>query len=360
MENELQNKTILIVDDEAVNLTVLEAMLLPLGCTVVKAGNGEDGLNILRESHPDVVLLDAMMSGLDGFEFLRQVKANPATRRIPVVMVTALSQTRDRVRAFEMGADDFLSKPVDKSELRARVRSLVKVKEFHDHMIRHQVRLEREVARQTAALQESYERIKVASLDTILRLSRAAEFRDEETGNHIHRMSHIAQVIARQLGLDDERILYAAPMHDIGKIGIPDHILRKPGKLSVEEWEVMQTHTTIGAHILSGSDVGYLQTAYNIAIAHHEKWDGSGYPRGLAGEDIPMESRIAAVADVFDALTSVRPYRQQPFALNQATAMIEEQAGTMFDPQVVEVFLAVQDDVWKIKLQDATGVCSLV
>ena len=266
-------------------------------------------------------------------------------------MVTALKEVADRVKALEAGADDFLTKPVDKTELRARVRSLLKVKAYNDHMLTYQKELEDEVSRRTLQLRNAFENVKKGSLETIFRLSKAAEYKDEDTGAHIKRMSHYSAAIARKMGLNDrtaEAILYAAPMHDIGKIGILDKILLKPGKLDSIEWEIMRQHAVIGGKILEGSDSGFIRLAEVIALTHHEKWDGSGYPRNLRGKRIPLAGRIVAIADVFDALTSRRPYKE-PFALEKAYAIMKEGCGTHFDPNVVDAFFAVEKEILSIK-----------
>ena len=266
-------------------------------------------------------------------------------------MVTALNEVQDRVRALEAGADDFLTKPVDGSELKARVQSLLKVKAYNDHMRHYQEELEAAVAKKTDALRAVLQRLEAASLDTIYRLSRAAEFRDSDTGAHIERVSHYAAAVARQMGQSHEfaqMLLYAAPMHDVGKIAIPDRILLKPGKLSPDEWRIMQKHAEIGAAILSNSDSELLQMAETIAWTHHEKWDGTGYPRGLREEAIPLVGRITAVVDVFDALCSKRPYRQ-PLPMDRPLEIIRDARSQHFDPRVVDAFLAAKDEVLAIK-----------
>lgn len=341
---------VLIVDDQESNLSVLESMLLPLGYRVEKAANGIEALKKVEENPPDLVLLDIMMPQMDGFETCRKIKENPDTKNIPVVMVTALVAVEDRVKSLEAGADDFLSKPVDKTEVRARVKSLLKVKVYNDFMVSYQQELEDEVTRQTEELREAFSKLKKASLETIVRLSRAAEYKDEDTGAHVLRMCHYAAAIARRMGLPEDRtdmILNAAPMHDIGKIGIPDSILMKPAKLTDEEWQIMKQHTVIGRSILSGSDFEEIKLGESIAYSHHEWWDGSGYPQGLKGEEIPVESRITAIADVFDALTSKRPYKKA-FPLEKAYEIIKDENGRHFDPQVVDAFLSIEDEVLQI------------
>jgi putative two-component system response regulator len=342
---------ILVVDDEDKNLSLMEAILVPLGYEVILAKDGEQALEKVQLTPPDLILLDIMMPGLDGYEVARRLKEDKEARIIPIVMVTILKEVEDRVKALEAGADDLLTKPVDKTELRARVQSLLKVKAYNDHMRNHQKELEKEVAKRTEQLRLAFEKIKKASLDSIYLLSRAAEYKDEDTGAHIQRMSNYAAAIARKLGLSErvvESILYAAPMHDVGKIGIPDHILLKPGKLGPDEWEIMKQHTVMGASILKGPNTGFIKLAEIIAVTHHEKWDGSGYPKGLKGIQINLAGRITAIADVFDALTSKRPYKE-PLSLEKAVTIIRKQRGLHFDPDVVDAFFAVQDEIVLIK-----------
>lgn len=342
---------ILVVDDEDRNLRLMEAVLLPLGYDVAFARNGEEALAKVRETPVDVILLDIMMPGLDGFEVARILKSDDRTKIIPVVMVTALQEVEDRIRALEAGADDFLAKPVDKTEIRARVASLVKVKAYNDYIRNYSRELETEVARRTRDLRLAFERIKAMSLEALYRLTRAAEYKDEDTGAHIQRMSQYSATIARTMGLNDqtvEYILYAAPMHDIGKIGIPDKILLKPGKLTEEEWVIMKEHTIIGGRILEGSKAGYIHLGEIVALTHHEKWDGSGYPLGLKGNKIPLVGRIVAIADVFDALMSKRPYKEA-FPLEKSHGIIREGRGNHFDPAVVDAFFASGKELDRIR-----------
>jgi putative two-component system response regulator len=342
---------ILVVDDEPVNRELLEDMLVPLGYRVLQAPNGETALRVAQEDSPDVILLDIMMPNMDGFEVARRLKTAEETKGIPIVMVTALHAVEDRIKALQAGANDFLAKPLDRAELQATVNAQVQVKAYHDHMKNYQQELEAEVARRTEQLRLALDKLKEASLDTIMRLARAAEYKDEETGAHILRMSAYSAAVARQLGLGDnvsQWILYAAPMHDVGKIGIPERILLKPGKLDADEWEVMKQHTLIGGRILEGAKAGYLRLAEIIALTHHEKWDGTGYPRGLKGKAIPLVGQITAIADVFDALTSKRPYKA-PFSVEHSFAIIKQSRGSHFKPDVVDAFFAIEAEILSIK-----------
>lgn len=341
---------ILAVDDEEQNLEIMEALLSPKGYDVRVASDGETALAMVKEIWPDVILLDVLMPRVDGFQIARRLKQDSETRHIPVVMVTALMDVDDRIKAMEAGADDFLSKPVDKVELWARVNSLCKVKELNDHQRNYQIMLEEQVEEKTQALQNALAQVKDASMETILRLTRAAEYKDNETGAHIQRMSKYCATIARTLGWVEgeiETLLYAAPMHDIGKIGIPDKILLKPGRLEGQEMDLMRLHTSIGKAILQNSTIGFIRMAEVIAITHHEKWDGTGYPNKLRGEGVPLVGRIAALADVFDALTSKRPYKEA-FSIDRSFAIIREGKGSHFDPHVVDAFFSSEKEIISI------------
>jgi len=348
---------ILVVDDQSQNIELLEAHLVPQGYGIVKADNGEDALGAVAGNDIDLILLDVMMPRMDGFEVTRRIRQDKVHGQLPIILVTALRDTEDRVKGIDAGCDDFLTKPIDKMELLARVRSLLKVKAFNDLTNHYQKELESEVAKRTEDLKHALERVKAASLETIYRLSMAAEFRDEATGAHIKRMSLYAAAIARRMGMDDNTvdiILNAVPMHDLGKIGIPDRILLKPAKLEPLEWEIMKQHTVIGATILKGSDAEFIKLGESIALCHHEKWDGSGYPNGLKGIEIPIAGRITAIADVFDALTSKRPYKE-PFTVEASLVVIGEGRGTHFDPDVCDAFFAIQDEILAIKKQHDDG-----
>ena len=345
------NSVILIVDDYPQNIKLLEAYLLPHGYKLVKAANGEEALATLAGNEIDLILLDVMMPDIDGFEVTRRIRQDEKNRLLPIILVTALRETEDRVKGIESGCDDFISKPVDHMELLARVRSLLKIKAYNDLRSNYQKELESEVNKRTEELKHASDRLKLASLDTIYRLSVASEYKDQDTGAHIKRMSHYCAAVACRLGLDKNTvtaILHAAPMHDIGKIGIPDKILAKPDKLDPIERDIMKLHTVIGAKILSRSDEEFIKLGGTIALSHHEKWDGSGYPNGLKGTAIPISGRIAAIADVFDALTSKRPYKE-PFSLEKSMVIIRRWSESYFDPHVVDAFIAIQDEILTIK-----------
>ncbi|MGR3319648.1 MAG: HD domain-containing phosphohydrolase [Candidatus Anammoxibacter sp.] len=342
---------ILIADDEEMIRTMVEDVLTPVGYDVIQACDGLDAMKKIKEFSPDVILTDVNMPNMNGFELLKQLRENEDTKTIPVVMVTALNEIKMRVKAIELGVDDFLGKPMDILELRARIKSLLKVKAYNDHLRDYQKELETEVEKRTKEVKLALIKATNASYETIYILSRAAEYRDEDTGAHILRVSHYAGAIARKLGKSDDEveiILYGAPLHDVGKIGIPDNILMKPGKLSPDEFKIMKGHVGIGAQILKGSASPFIKMGEEIALSHHEKWDGSGYPKGLKGEDIPLSGRIIALADVFDALTTKRPYKEA-FPVEKATKIIREGRGTHFDPAVMDAFFDIFDEILEIR-----------
>ncbi len=350
-----QKPIILVVDDHIENIELLEAHLAPLGYVIVKATSGAAAINLITSNQIDLILLDVIMPGMDGFEVTRWVRKTPEYRLLPIVLVTALRETEDRIKGIDAGCDDFISKPIDKMELVARVRSLLKVKAYNDLLENYRKDLEHEVEDRTRELEQALEMIKDASLETIYRLSMASEHKDEDTGVHIKRMSRYAAAVARRMGLAEnevETILYATPMHDLGKIGIPDAILVKQAKLDPMEWDIMKQHTVIGANILKGSDAEFIRLGEIIAEFHHEKWDGTGYPNNLKGTDIPIAARIAAIADVFDALTSKRPYKE-PFSFEKSMRIIQEGSGSHFDPAVADAFLDIREEIRAIQQQFA-------
>jgi putative two-component system response regulator len=350
---------LLIVDDEELNRELLEGLVECLGHTSELAGDGQEALARLCPAI-DLVLLDVMMPGMDGLEVARRIRAHPEYGDLPIVMVTALAEKADRLRAVEAGANDFITKPVDRTELRVRTGSLLKMKAAQDEVKRHQAELEALVQTRTSALRlaltevvDAQEETHRAHLDTIRRLGMAAECRDGQTAAHLERVGRYCAVLGRRLGLPEhevEILRYASLMHDVGKIGTPDAILRKPGPLTADEREQMQQHTLIGASLLRDSASELLQAGEIIVLSHHEKWDGSGYPNGLRGEEIPLYGRICAVADVFDALTSPRPYKET-FSNEQAYATLRSGRGTHFDPVILDLFFAHLDEITAIQQQ---------
>lgn len=315
---------LLLVDDEPNNLQVLRHVLQDQ-YRLQFARDGERALQLIEQEQPALILLDVMMPGMTGLDVCRRLKGDPATASIPVIFVTALSDSSDEAEGFAVGAVDYITKPVSPPIVKARVKN-------HLSLVRA-------------------EELRSTRLEIIRRLGRAAEFKDNETGLHVIRMSHYAQQLALASGQDErwaEELLHAAPMHDIGKIGIPDAILRKPGKLDAEEWRVMQTHAEIGSRIIGDDRSTLLQIARTIAMSHHERWDGKGYPQGLAGEEIPLAARIVAIADVFDALTSVRPYKAA-WTIEDALSHLKAESGQHFDPVLIEFFLALEPELRQIQ-----------
>jgi putative two-component system response regulator len=330
-----------IVDDSDINLTLLKALVTKLGgCEPLLFQDSSKGLAWCCENPPDLLIVDYMMPDLDGLQFIARFRAAPGCAEIPVLMITANDDKDVRYEALKIGATDFLTKPVDRLEFSARVRNMLALSTSRRHLADHAAWLAEEVKKATAAILSREQEL-------LFRMSRAAEFRDPETGAHIQRMAHYSHLIAGSLGLtadDQALILQAAPMHDIGKIGIPDIILLKPGKLTEEEFDVMKSHARLGFELLNGSESVVLQAAASIAISHHEKFDGLGYPYGVAGEAIPLFGRIVAVADVFDALTSERPYKKA-WEFERAIGFLREGSGTHFDATCVEAFLARMNDI---------------
>lgn len=329
---------ILIVDDEIRNRTLLTAILRSENYETCEASNGAQSLEKAVSEQPDLILLDVMMPVMDGYQVAKELKRIPETLSIPIIMVTALSDRDSRLRGLDAGAEEFLSKPIDRFDLTVRVRNLLRLKQMHDQLVLHNQNLEALVAQRTKALETSFS-------ESIFVLMRAAEFRDDDTGAHVARISYYCKHLAKLLGMDKrfcDHIFYASPMHDIGKIGIPDHILLKPGSFTPAEWKVMQTHTVIGAKILENMSSPYLQMGQRIALAHHERWDGAGYPNGLIGEAIPIEARIMQICDVYDALRSKRPYKELMSHKTVVSMMSKHAPSTkeqQFDPHILNVFM---------------------
>ena len=328
---------VLLVDDTPFNIDVLRGVLSQ-AYTLKVATNGEKAL-ALANSHPqpELVLLDVMMPGMDGYEVCRRLKLADNTRNIPVVFVTSMSEVEDERKGFESGGVDYITKPVSPPLVQARVATHLRLYAHERHL--------------TELVQARTRELEATRLEIIRRLGRAAEFKDDETGQHVIRMSHYTRILAEAAGMsaiDVDMLFNAAPMHDIGKIGIPEAILLKPGKLDDEEWKTMRKHPAIGAGIIGRHAHPLLNTARIVALTHHEKWNGSGYPRGLAGEQIPLEGRIVAIADVFDALTSERPYKKA-WPVEDATALLQRDAGSHFDPRLVQLFMERLPEVLRVR-----------
>ncbi len=336
---------VVIVDDQQINVTLMQALIGKVeGCVPVPFTDSRRGLAWCLEQNPDLIIVDYMMPELDGIEFIQRFREAAGTAEVPVLMVTADHERDVRYRALESGATDFLTKPVDRMEFLSRARNMLTLRRSHVALSSRAATLAEEVRKATAEIQ-------ARERETVMRLAKAAEYRDPETGAHIQRMSQYSVLIARNLGMSSDfqdMLLHAAPMHDVGKLGTPDHILLKPGKLSPEEFDIMKQHASHGYEILKDSVSPVLKLAASIALSHHEKFDGSGYPSGLAGDEIPLEGRIVAVADVFDALTSERPYKKA-WELDKAVALLRDGAGSHFDPECVNAFLQDWDAVLAVK-----------
>lgn len=333
MENATQDKPIILaVDDAPENLDTLKNILVP-EFTLLAATNGKLALELIKRKPPDLVLLDVMMPDIDGYDVCRQIKSNPSSALTPVILVAARMEDQDESLGFDAGAVDYITKPLRPSIVQARVRTQLALANQQQQCLK-------QVELATAELQQNQH-------DAIEMLGEAGHYNDTDTGVHIWRMAEYSEMLARAVNWStemQERIRLAAPMHDTGKIGIADEILKAPRKLTAEEFDIMKTHTTIGYKILRRSNTDLFSMAAEIAWCHHEKWDGSGYPRGLKAEAIPESARIVAVADVFDALTMKRPYKT-PWSVDKAINLLRENTGTHFEPRLVNAFIGVLDEV---------------
>lgn len=360
----MDQKTILVVDDAPDNLMLL-SNLLKEKYKIKVANSGEKALKIISsDQKPDLILLDILMPHMDGYETLRHIKENEATRDIPVIFLTALSNADDEKHGLELGASDYVTKPISPAIMMARIKTQLENKAAADFLKNQNSYLDAEVQKRT-------EEISAIQEVTILALASLAETRDADTGNHIKRTQHYVRLLAKHLQknpkftsyLDDAMIktlFMSAPLHDIGKVGIPDSILLKPGNFTAVEFEIMKTHTTLGANAIAhaeeelGTEVQFLKIAKEIALYHQEKFDGSGYPRGLKGEEIPLSARIMAVADVYDALISRRVYKE-PVSHEKAVTIMQEGRGSHFDADIFDAFLEIQEQFLEIALRYADG-----
>ncbi|MBF0176000.1 MAG: response regulator [Magnetococcales bacterium] len=329
--DELANPLVLVVDDESAQTVFMRAALEQSGFLVIEAENGVDGWELVQKEHPDMVISDVVMPRMDGFTLCRTIRQQMA--HLPVVLATSLDDLASIDHAYQVGATDFITKPVNWVLLGHRVRYILRA------------------AHTAQALAESKMDLTRTRMEIIRRLGQAAEYRDNETGLHILRMSQYSSILGRALGFspfDQDLLLHASPMHDVGKIGIPDAILLKPGKLSIDEFAIMKQHTILGGKLLDEDPSLLLRTAHMISLTHHERWDGQGYPYGLAGENIPVMGRICSLTDVFDALTSKRPYKQ-PWSVEDAVDEIQRCSGSAFDPSMVRVFVGIIPEILKVK-----------
>lgn len=341
---------ILYVDDVNENIDiVLETLGDIYDIIVVK--DGKAAIKMAKSECPDLVLLDIVMPGVNGYEVCKNLKSIKETKDIPIIFLTSMSNSTSKKTGFELGAVDYITKPFEIEELKARVHNHVLVKKAQENLFKQKELLELKVQERTFELKEALKKMEIASIEAILRLSRAAEYRDDDTGNHVFRVGLYSAEVGRQMNIGEDnvrKILSSAPMHDVGKIGIPDNILQKPGKLTDEEWVLMRKHTVMGAKILEGSSSEIINLAEILALGHHEKWNGKGYPSGKKGEEIPLYCRIVAIADVFDALTTERPYKKA-FTIEKSFQIIQEEKGQHFDPVVVEAFFAIQHKILEIR-----------
>jgi putative two-component system response regulator len=322
---------ILIVDDEESGRQTLESILEGQDYQLVMAENGEQALEKARQVLPDVILLDVMMPGMDGFEVCQRLRNDPTLAEVPIIILTALDDRKSMLKGLDAGADDYLTKPYDRYELRARLLGITRLNRY------------RKLLNERANIEEAHEKLLSAYDATIEGWSRAMDLRDKETEGHTLRVTDISVKLSRAMGISEGELIFirrGALLHDIGKLGVPDAILHKTGALTGGEWEVMRKHPQFAYEMLY--PIEYLRPALDIPYCHHEKWDGTGYPRGLKGTDIPLAARIFSVVDVWDALTSDRPYRPA-WDKDQALEYINDQSGKHFDPQVVEKFNEIKD-----------------
>ncbi|MCX8026976.1 MAG: response regulator [Thermodesulfovibrionales bacterium] len=340
------SRKLYVVDDVPTNIELVEAVFKPdPSISIFKSLNGKELLALIdKEGLPDILILDLMMPIMDGFEVLKSLKATRDNNYFPVIVLSALTDKQSIIKALSLGADDYITKPFFVEELKARVKNMLKLKERDEFLSATLDVMESNLFEKLKMLEQS-------QLEVIIRLGRAAEFRDDETGKHIERIAEFVGLICQKMGMTKDHVAmmrYAAPMHDVGKIGIPDSILLKPGKLTEDEFKIIKLHTIIGGKILGGTTLPMLELATEIALSHHERWDGNGYPLKLKGANIPQSGRIVSIVDVFDALTSHRVYKEA-WSHEKALDFIKEQREKMFDPLIVDAFFDCIDSILNIK-----------
>ena len=333
---------ILVVDDDTHNSKLMQLLLEAAGYSVYSAQSGEEALKLVNEYAFDLILLDVMMAGMNGFEAAKCLKTDPATQAIPIIMITALDDAASKLQALEVGAEEFLSKPVNRAELWVRVRNLLRLKEYNNFLSNHNQIL-------TAQVRERTEQLNASCHETIFIMTAVVERRDEETGEHVRRISHYTAMLAQCMGMGEgfaDVIFHASPMHDVGKIAIPDHILLKAGSFLPQEWDIMKSHAILGWEMLKNGVSPYVKMGADIAYTHHERWDGSGYPRALKGDQIPIAGRLMSICDQYDALRSKRPYKPALTHVQAMNVLTKGDSRTLpqhFDPEVREVFIKNAD-----------------
>lgn len=357
--------SLLVVDDNAMNRDMLSRRLNRNGYNVYLADDGQQAIEMLKQTPYDLVLLDIMMPEVNGYQVLEYIKSDKLLRHIPVIMISALDELESVVKCIELGADDYVTKPFNPILLRARISASLEKKALHDQEERYRNRIEEHNQKLEDQVRQKVQELTTAQFAAIFAMSKLAESRDPETGEHLERMREYCKIVSQKLSakpkfqaiIDNtfiDNIYAASPLHDIGKVGVPDNILLKPGKLTPDEWELMKTHTMIGAQTLMEVDKQHpgndlIRTGMAIAGGHHERWDGKGYPYGLVGEEIPLVARILALGDVYDALTSKRCYKEA-FSHEKSRDIIVSESGTHFDPEIAEAFIDAEEEFKRVRL----------
>lgn len=344
--------TVLIVDDTKTNIDVLINGLSNEEYDIAVSLDGPSAIETANYLHPDLILLDIMMPGMDGYEVCQILKSNPTTSKIPVIFLTALDQVKNKTKGFKIGCVDYISKPFDVTEVRLRIKTHLELSLVRIILEQQNEILDKKIKARTKDLADANAKLKESQIEVIMRLGLATEMRDDCTGEHVKRIRSMVELLAKKKGIPEEECKLwglASTMHDIGKVGIPDAILLKPGKLTNEEFTIIKTHSSIGSKVLAGSNFKLLQMAQEIALNHHEKWNGEGYPNGISGDDIPLPARITALADVFDALSSSRPYKG-PWPIERVIALLKEESGKHFDPELTRIFIESIPEILEFKI----------